>query len=85
MLDSLIINGTTQVSGSSSVPVGGVCAGVDEARELRAIEAESIGWLPLGGNAYLHASDGLATGAVVISVVGVPQDAEQGVPTLLLV
>jgi hypothetical protein len=37
--------------------------------ELAALEAESIGWLPLGGGAYLHIGD---PDALVIDVVGVP-------------
>lgn len=41
--------------------------------ELAAIEAESIGWLPLGDGAYLHVGD---PDAQVIEVVGVPQDGE---------
>lgn len=40
-----------------------------ELQELAAIEAESIGWLPLGDGAYLHVGD--PEGAV-ITVVGVP-------------
>ena len=38
--------------------------------ELAAIEAESIGWLPLGDGAYLHVGD---PEALVITVVGVPE------------
>ena len=37
--------------------------------ELAAIEAESIGWLPLGEGAYLHVADPEDD---VITVVGVP-------------
>ena len=37
--------------------------------ELAAIEAEAIGWLPLGDGAYLHVGD---LDALVITVVGVP-------------
>lgn len=37
--------------------------------ELAAIEAESIGWLPLGDGAYLHVGKPEAR---VITVVGVP-------------
>ncbi len=40
-----------------------------ELQELAAIEAESIGWLPLGEGAYLHVGD---PEALVITVVGVP-------------
>ena len=39
-----------------------------ELRELAAIEAESIGWLPLGEGAYLHVGD---PEGEVITVVGV--------------
>lgn len=42
----------------------------DFLRELREIEAESIGWLPLAPGAYLHVSDVTAT---EVLVVGVPQ------------
>lgn len=41
--------------------------------ELAAIEAESIGWLPLGDGAYLHVGD---RQALVITVVGVPRDGD---------
>lgn len=41
--------------------------------ELAAIEAESIGWLPLGDGAYLHVGD---PEALVITVVGVPRDGD---------
>ncbi len=41
-----------------------------EMAELAVIEAESIGWLPLGGGAYLHVGD---PDALVIEVVGVPE------------
>lgn len=40
-----------------------------ELQELAAIEAESIGWLPLGDGAYLHVGDPEGD---VITVVGVP-------------
>lgn len=36
--------------------------------ELAAIEAEAIGWLPLGDGAYLHLGD---PDALVVDVVGV--------------
>ena len=39
-----------------------------ELQELAAIEAESIGWQPLGDGAYLHVGD---SDALVIDVVGV--------------
>ncbi len=41
-----------------------------EMAELAAIEAESIGWLPLGDGAYLHVGD---PEALVITAVSVPQ------------
>jgi len=45
----------------------------EEMLELQAIQAESIGWIPLGQGAYLHhgASDD-ATANSVIEVVGSP-------------
>ena len=42
----------------------------DFLRELKEIEAESIGWLPLAPGAYLHVSDEDAT---EVMVVGLPQ------------
>ncbi len=44
-----------------------------EMAELAAIEAESIGWLPLRDGAYLHIGD---PQALVITVVGVPRDGD---------
>ena len=44
-----------------------------EQQELANIEAESIGWLPLGDGAYLHVGD---PQALVITVVGVPRDGD---------
>jgi hypothetical protein len=38
--------------------------------ELAAIEAESIGWIPLGEGVYLHVADEEAD---VVQVVGIPQ------------
>lgn len=49
--------------------------------ELEALEAESIGWLPLGEGAYLHLSD---PNAVTITVVGVAQMPAEGENILLL-
>lgn len=43
--------------------------------ELAAIDAESIGWLPLGEGAYLHVGD---INAMVVHVVGVPDSAMAG-------
>lgn len=83
MPDFLIINGTSRLPELPLAAAGEAGIGVDVALELRVIEAESIGWRPLGDDAYLHAAEGM--GAAVISVVGLPQDAQQGVPTLLLV
>ena len=39
-------------------------------RELALIEAESLGWQPLGPGAYLHVQDDRAT---EVLVVGMPQ------------
>lgn len=49
--------------------------------ELAAIEAESIGWLPLGEGAYLHVGD---PEALVIEVVGVPDAGMTGMNVLLV-
>jgi len=37
-------------------------------RELKEIEAESIGWMPLELGAYLHVSDANATEVLVVGV-----------------
>ena len=39
--------------------------------ELAHIEAESIGWLPLGEGAYLHVDDDNATQVLVVGVAQV--------------
>ena len=52
-----------------------------ELQELAAIEAESIGWLPLEDGAYLHVGD---SDALVIDVVGVPDAGMAGMNVLLL-
>ena len=52
-----------------------------ELTELAAIEAESIGWLPLGEDTYLHIGD---PDALVIDVVGVPDAGMVGMNVLLL-
>lgn len=52
-----------------------------ELQELAAIEAESIGWLPLGEGAYLHVGD---PEALVIEVVGVPDAGMAGMNVLLV-
>ena len=49
--------------------------------ELAAIEAESIGWLPLGEGAYLHVGDPDEE-EVVITVIGVPDAAMAGMNVL---
>ena len=46
---------------------------LDEAAFLAEVQAESIGWLPLGNGAYLHVGD---PEALVITVVGVPRDGD---------
>ena len=52
-----------------------------ELQELTAIEAESIGWLPLGEGAYLHPGDPEGD---VITVVGVPEVGMAGMNVLLV-
>lgn len=52
-----------------------------EMAELAAIEAESIGWQPLGDGAYLHLGD---PEALVIEVVGVPDAGMAGMNVLLV-
>ncbi len=49
--------------------------------ELAAIEAEAIGWQPLGDGAYLHVGD---PEALVITVVGVPDVGMAGMNVLLV-
>ena len=51
--------------------------------ELAAIEAESIGWLPLGEGAYLHLGNPDEE-EVVITVTGVPEAGMAGVNVLLV-
>lgn len=58
--------------------------------ELAAIEAEAMGWLPLGEGAYLHlgelqalADDG-AEREIVITVVGIPDEGMVAMTVLLL-
>ena len=50
-----------------------------ELQEIAAIEAESIGWLPLDENAYLHVGD---PEGEVITVVGVPDAGMAGMNVL---
>lgn len=85
MNDILIISGTTLAPNVKSPTSAAEGACVDEALELCAIEAESIGWWPLGDDAYLHAAERPGADVSVISIVGLPQDAEEGALTLLLV
>lgn len=49
--------------------------------ELKAIEAESIGWLPLDNGAYLHVGDPKGNG---VTVVGVPDVGMVGVNVLFM-
>lgn len=49
--------------------------------ELSAIQAESIGWIPLGDEAYLHVGD---PEALVVTVVGVPDASMVGINVMLL-
>lgn len=51
--------------------------------ELAAIEAEAIGWLPLGDGAYLHVGDPDEE-ETVITVVGVPDAGMAGMNVLLV-
>ena len=52
-----------------------------ELADLAAIEAEFIGWLPLGDGAYLHVGD---PEALVITVLGVPEVGMAGMNVLLV-
>lgn len=54
-----------------------------ELQELAAIEAESIGWLPLGEGAYLHVGDPEEE-EIVITVTGVPEVGMAGMNVLLV-
>ena len=51
--------------------------------ELAAIEAESIGWLPLGDGAYLHMGKPDEE-EMVITVTGVPEVGMVGMNVLLV-
>ena len=55
--------------------------GYDLRAKLAAIEAEAIGWQPLGDGAYLHVGD---PEALVIEVVGVPDASMVGISVMLL-
>jgi hypothetical protein len=50
-------------------------------RELREIEAESLGWVPLAHDAWLHAGDPQAS---VVTIVGQPDTALAGQAILLV-
>jgi len=52
-----------------------------EMQELAAIEAESIGWLPLGDSAYLHLCK-QDEEEVIITVIGVPDAGMAGMNVL---
>ena len=52
-----------------------------EMAELAAIEAESIGWQPLGEGAYLHMGE---PEALVITVTGLPDAGMAGMNVLLV-
>lgn len=52
-----------------------------ECAELAAIEAEAIGWLPLGEGAYLHMGE---PEALVITVTGLPDAGMAGMNVLLV-
>ena len=51
--------------------------------EIANIEAESIGWLPLGDGAYLHLGKPDEE-EIVITVVGVPEVGMAGMNVLLV-
>lgn len=55
-----------------------------ERQELAAIEAESIGWQPLGDGAYLHLGKPDEE-EVVIAVTGIPDVCMAGMNVLLVV
>ena len=58
--DALTIHGAAHASTASIE--------ADFWAELAHIEAESIGWLPLGEGAYLHVDDDNATQVLVVGV-----------------
>ncbi len=55
----------------------------DFLREMAEIEAESIGWQPLGDGAYLHVGKPDEE-EIVITVVGVPDASMAGMDVLLV-
>ena len=61
--DALTIHGAAHASTASIE--------ADFWAELAHIEAESIGWLPLGEGAYLHVDDDNATQVLVVGVAQV--------------
>ncbi len=58
----------------------------DDLQELKAVQAESIGWQPLGQGAYLHTASRLNEAhAAVIEVVGLADAGMVGLNVLWLV
>jgi hypothetical protein len=53
----------------------------DFSAELAAIEAESIGWIPLEEGVYLHV---VSAETEIIEVVGIPTAEMQGLTVLLV-
>lgn len=73
------------ISGASS-PLGSESTAslqLDLAQELQALQAESIGWQPMGDGAYLHQGKPEEEEAV-ITVVGVPEVGMAGMNVLLM-
>ena len=56
---------------------------LDEAAFLAEVQAESIGWLPLGDGAYLHLGNPDEE-EPIITVVGVPDVSMAGMNVMLL-
>ena len=56
---------------------------LDEAAFLAEVQAESIGWLPLGDGAYLHLGKPEEE-EIVITVVGIPDAAMVGMNVMLV-
>jgi len=46
--------------------------------ELAQIQAESIGWSPLDGSAYLHLSSDESSDNNIVEVIGLPKPEMQG-------
>ena len=80
-------NGGIRAAGTGGEGVAGVSELVldqqAELQELVAIEAESIGWMPLGDGAYLHIGN-LDEEEVVITVTGVADAGMAGMNVLLV-